>query len=457
MQKMDLPLIEKNKKELITININSLGIALFVLNVSLLHTFVSSRFIFIAGMIISISFLILGKVISGYSVTITTVDIFWFLFLCLFIINILLKSQLNRFMLIELIVFTVAVIFLLLSKTRVFNFRSSLIVIKYLGVIYALGVLFQYYFESYYMAYTYKLFPISDQEAITRLMNNHAYSGLTNQTAHTAGYLINSLGVLFFSNFKKRNKFKLISFLLFGLLIFALLLTARRSHLIFFVISVIIVLFLSVENKKAIQSLIKSLTIISMFILIIFGVVTYSNESQTDNPFIGIFNKITITITGIQSGEDISSGRFTLYNSAIEIFKENPITGIGWSEFRNSHSFGVIRTDILSHPHNIYIQLLTELGILGFVLFIIPVTLTYILTFLELRKIIASSSIKREKNKENLIKLSLFGQTFFLIYGITENALTDHNFLMMYFVFCAMAFSVILENRNNKSLGLSKS
>ena len=68
-----------------------------------------------------------------------------------------------------------------------------------------------------------------------------------------------------------------------------------------------------------------------------------------------------------------SDGRIELWTFALEIFKTYPITGSGLYTFNEAfHSLGlvpVVNNPSIPHPHNIYLQLLCETGIIGFMLF----------------------------------------------------------------------------------------
>jgi O-antigen ligase len=69
------------------------------------------------------------------------------------------------------------------------------------------------------------------------------------------------------------------------------------------------------------------------------------------------------------------------YKSAILMFKENKVLGIGTKLFRkkcDEKKFIVSRESCSTHPHNTYIQLLAETGMLGFFqIFIIFFILIY--------------------------------------------------------------------------------
>lgn len=73
-------------------------------------------------------------------------------------------------------------------------------------------------------------------------------------------------------------------------------------------------------------------------------------------------------------GSDITSGRTELWKSAWDIFKENPIFGIGFGGFAYhiSGTFRSIHGQDVMDVHNCTLQLLCENGILGTVIILLP-------------------------------------------------------------------------------------
>ena len=57
------------------------------------------------------------------------------------------------------------------------------------------------------------------------------------------------------------------------------------------------------------------------------------------------------------------------YKSAIKIYKDNYFFGVGIKNFRHvchKPKYKISEISCSTHPHNTYVQLLTELGIIGF-------------------------------------------------------------------------------------------
>ncbi len=88
---------------------------------------------------------------------------------------------------------------------------------------------------------------------------------------------------------------------------------------------------------------------------------------------------VSLTSRFFKTYQDFVTGdyeqRIYIWESAYEIFKRNPIFGIGIGQFRENYKTYLspeapIQNRIFSHTHNIFIQIITELGIVGFLIFI---------------------------------------------------------------------------------------
>jgi len=159
-----------------------------------------------------------------------------------------------------------------------------------------------------------------------------------------------------------------------------------------------------------------------------------------------LFSRIINTIQSLLQGSDITSSRTLLWDHAWGLFLENPFSGIGWGNFKYS-VIGNITVNTAMEPHNIYFQLISETGIFRTILILFPLFLTYFKTFKSVRIISYRSSLIDYKWKIAVL-YSFYSQTFFLIYGLTGNPLTDFNFLMMYFISLGLIYSFWLVRRS---------
>ena len=89
-----------------------------------------------------------------------------------------------------------------------------------------------------------------------------------------------------------------------------------------------------------------------------------------------------------------------LYSSGIQVWKLNPINGVGFKNFRVNCDIQVVdQSDnahplCSTHPHNLYLEILSETGIIGFLLF------CFFILFL-LKKILK----KLNFNKKEILKI----------------------------------------------------
>src|SRR5207237_9643091 len=76
--------------------------------------------------------------------------------------------------------------------------------------------------------------------------------------------------------------------------------------------------------------------------------------------------------------------RIRLINQGIEVFAENPITGVGAGQFQNYNAPGVT-VEKWRVTHDVWLQVASELGIFGFAAFAFLVVRAYSASFKALR------------------------------------------------------------------------
>lgn len=428
------------------INLTVVGIFLFTFFFSITKSFVPFEITFLI-LLFSITILIFNRLISKNGIILTRVDFLWFLFYILFVLNITLNNLFNLQTIVDIMVYASALFFLVLVKVNIDYYKSSMKLIVLLGIVYAISAIFHYIFTDEYLNFILPLFNVEEQTEILRLLKGNTYTGLTNQTAYLAGYTLSAIGIVFFSKRKDKYTSKITTSLLLIVLFTGLLLSGKRAHLIFMIIAILVTYIFSINNKRIVKHIFRLLSGILAVLLIVIMIYNFSSAND-DSPIINFINELEYTIVGLLEGEDVSSGRTVLYSHSWKLFKEKPITGIGWREFREN-SLGLINSDRGSHPHNIYLQLLTELGIVGFLLFMFPVVYVYYKTFHLLR--ILSLQSNSFINWKNGIQFSFFIQTFSLLYGLTGNTLTDYNFLLLYFFASSITLSALVRLKISNS------
>ena len=125
------------------------------------------------------------------------------------------------------------------------------------------------------------------------------------------------------------------------------------------------ILLISITNIFTTKERLIFFTIIS-FLLLSLGIFSERFKSRMINSTIGDLNKNNTIYF-------FSSGHEKHFNLALEIFKKNKIFGIGPNNFRKECEKDQYKSDkyiCTTHPHNFYLQILSETGIVGF-LFVI--------------------------------------------------------------------------------------
>lgn len=444
MGTIDTEEIRRNTKDNILVII---GFLLFSVGTFTIDSFIYSYTLERLYLVTTIVLFLLAYILSEIKLYIYKVDIGWCLFYCYFIFNMFYQDKFKLLYNIDFIAFGFLVLFIILAKVNYRYLYKTLRVMLILSIIHSFGVYFQYWFMNLYTKVILPFFTSSQSKEIMWLYSRGNYSGLTWQTAFTSGYLVFGLGIIAFSVRRINRKWQKIALMMIVLImLIALLLMGKRAHILFMILSLVVTYLFSAEKKKFATQVIKvSFYIISS--IFIFWIFILNIQLKDDNPLAKIIGRFTLTVEGLIEGEDITSGRSILYEYAFKLTKENPVLGIGWRSF-SERSFGVLNSNSASHPHNIYIQLLTELGYIGILLFIIPVI--YILVRTVKLLLNYDKLFKRNLNWKPLVQYSLYLQIFFILYGLTGNLLTDRMYLFMY------AFSIVIYSSAIKALNHNK-
>jgi O-antigen ligase len=171
---------------------------------------------------------------------------------------------------------------------------------------------------------------------------------------------------------KKKDKsflFLIVIFILSEVLIF---LSGERAAFFYINLSAIFVIFFS-------QKLLKLRFIILTISLLMIIILSYFNPNAKERIVDKTISQMNIT----QDGFYVFSRQHTHhYISGFRMFMDNKILGVGVKNFRNfcNDERYKKRLSCSSHPHNFYVQMLSELGIIGFSFLIF--TFIYFLTFI---------------------------------------------------------------------------
>jgi O-antigen ligase len=206
-----------------------------------------------------------------------------------------------------------------------------------------------------------------------------------------------------------------------------LVLTGKRAHLLFGVIA-FCVSYIMIYNRGnfriRFQRIIKFFIAFSLVFIVALNIPAFQVTFQR-------FMRQQV-VEGMMIGRVNSK-----WIPALELFKENPLFGCGWQQFGYLHPTYNSGDEIARNVHNIYIQLLCETGIVGFLLIIGIMVITFIMT---LRKVTELRKQKIYSDEFLFLSFSFSYQLFFLLYGITGNPLYDIQTLFPYMLCCNITY-----------------
>ena len=203
--------------------------------------------------------------------------------------------------------------------------------------------------------------------------------------AYLCGFSFIILGYIL--NFLKSQKiFKIFGFLLVLLCLVGIILTGERSNGLKALIGLLI--FISIiDYVKLKDKILISLTILTIFF------VTINFSDYIKNRYFGQF--LNLIKTEDERDKFLENSLYIkLYKSGIYVFLNNPWFGVGNKNYRietcdaNKSSINK-EYHCLTHPHQIYIEMLSEHGIVGTVIIL---SIIFYLIFRIIRKIIDSKN-----------------------------------------------------------------
>jgi len=163
-----------------------------------------------------------------------------------------------------------------------------------------------------------------------------------------------------------------------------------------------------------------------------------------------LLSRFSLIMMDFQAGEASGSIalRFRHYQDAWKLFIENPLSGVGWRQFIVLTS-GFYPVDY--SVHNVYLQLLCEMGIIGFLIIMTPLAYGYFKTC-KVLKVLMLQSFQINPLWKASLALSFYYQTFFLLYCLTENPFYNLIYILLYFLAVSMLNSFIVLEKDRYSL-----
>ena len=194
-----------------------------------------------------------------------------------------------------------------------------------------------------------------------------------------------------------------------------------------------------VSGKKGVKFLLPILTIIILILFITFSPI-FNGELQ--NELRSLFpNKIFLEFSN-EGYQDLDATRIEIYESAINLIKENPLFGIGAASF--SKIFFLETSFWKGHSHNLLIELSISYGLPSAFCFFIT---TSNILYLSSKKIF----FNRRCNNLNFFDRAIWSSLFvFLLSQLFDIQYFDGKISLISWILIAILKNIILENDSKR-------
>ena len=238
------------------------------------------------------------------------------------------------------------------------------------------------------------------------------------------GSYLSRLFPLLFALFliKKKQKYEIyfigLLFILVDVLIF---MSGERSAFFFLNLSTVFIIILIKEYQK--------FRLITFIIAIICVVILSLNSSKLNER---MFKGPAEDMGLFKSSKDaviFTKAHDSVIRTAFNMFKDQPLLGHGPKMFRvicKDEKYASVATPCMTHPHNFYIQLLAETGVIGF-LFLFS-ALVYVI-YKALRQF--KSVILRQKRPLSDYQVCLLAGILITVWPLSPNGNFFNNWLMI--------------------------
>lgn len=283
--------------------------------------------------------------------------------------------------------------FIVSAKVSFFYIRFGIFVLSVLLILKYCRNIETYFYYTLYFSIFFVSFDVIFQFLFgvdifgIRNVDPSRITGIFGSEAIVGSYLVRLIPLLQFLYFIKIQKKKSYNFLFISLLLvmsdIAILLSGERASFFYLLLSNI---FLMLFSKNYIKFRLISL-IISIILMI---VITTTSTLVRERIFISTLQEININKKDIGLNDNnlisIPKNHNSHFQSAFNMFKHNILFGQGPQMFRilcSKKDFIYNNFSCSTHPHNNYIQLLAELGLIGFC-FVIFILLFLVKDFVSL-------------------------------------------------------------------------
>ena len=202
-----------------------------------------------------------------------------------------------------------------------------------------------------------------------------------------------------------------------GFVLLALLATTKRAHLLFGIAACFSIYFLFNRNRGSVTKWFKFLTALLAAAIVMYVFSLYIPELA------GVLTRL--------QGAELDDGRSSYYTICLDMWRRAPFFGGGWNSFTKTlYQSGIsdlsrlyTNNNLSQNAHNVYLQLLAEEGLFGFVLFLLVAGGGLLRSIKS--ALTSCDSGAGAPQQVALSTLSVAVQMFFFLYCLTGNSLYE--------------------------------
>lgn len=376
-------------------------------------------------------------IISYKSIRIEKMSMTWFFYLLAILIS-LIFGNINYGILGKFSIIFFITLYVVMVNWKEFDVAKIIEVIVRIGLFHSVFIFIHYAFGERFNDFYFPLLNAESRQYAAAYFRGGRYFGVMFSPHELAGLISFAIFALFI--WVKLNKQKkAMYYSVIFLLVISLLLTGKKGIIIIATVSLLFTLLIVYNTKKHWHKI-----LLAIFILVIACI--WLIQYIVANPDNILFNRFYTFIVSLSQGDTVDATRRELYSQAFNLWKDNIWIGTGWNSFRELTvtEFGFS----LEHQVNCdYLQWLSEMGIIGLILTLIPITITLYRTVY-----ICSNKLKfvMDNNEKFFILFAICVQIFTLIYAFIEVPFYTNFFYAIYILSC------IIINGSYKSLLSSK-